>query len=53
VKPYDILKVKFASYFLTDYSVCRLVGPRETSSRDAWPVTEETTDDLNVTVEHD
>jgi len=44
-KPYDILQVKNASYFVPEYSICHLVVPCETFSCEVRAVSEETIDD--------
>jgi hypothetical protein len=53
MKPHDILKIKHAWYFFTEYSICPLLGPYETCSSEVPAVAEERADHRNVTVEPD
>jgi len=45
MKPYDILQVKNALYFVPEYSICHLAVPCETFSCEVRTVSEETIDD--------
>jgi hypothetical protein len=48
MKPYDILQVKNASYFVPEYPLCHLVVPCETLSCEVRAVPEETIDDQTI-----